>query len=73
MDMSLLPVDCIITLEQQSVYNCLFLRFLIFFSDFFSFRQAREVQSGSHGLQQQPVLQGQPLPLQVELTNNAET
>lgn len=30
------------------------------------FLQAREVEPGSHGLQQQPVLQGQPIPLQVE-------
>lgn len=30
------------------------------------FLQAGEVKSGSHGLQQQPVLQGQPIPLQVE-------
>lgn len=30
------------------------------------FLQAGEVKSGSHGLQQQPVLQGQQIPLQVE-------
>lgn len=35
---------------------------------FFSFHQAWEVESGSHSVQQQPVLQGQPLPLQVEHT-----
>lgn len=42
-------------------FSCLF-----FF--LFLFHQAWEVESGSHGVQQQPVLQGQPLPLQVEYT-----
>lgn len=35
---------------------------------FFLFFQARKVKSGSYGVQQQPVLQGQPFSLQVEYT-----
>lgn len=36
---------------------------------FFSF-QTWKVKSGSHSVQQQPVLQGQPFPLQVEYTTS---
>ncbi len=49
-----------------SLFRCRMLHFYLFF--FFLSHQAWEVKSGSHGVQQQPVLQGQPFPLQVEYT-----
>lgn len=48
--------------------NTLLLLFCFVFLFFSFFHQAWEVKSGSHCVQQQPILQGQPFPLQVEYT-----